>query len=308
MSQNTPVIIGGTVAIDNVKTPTASVENALGGSAAYAAVSCSYYTDETRLLGVVGNDFPEKYLEMFKSKGIDLQGIEHSEKETFAWTGEYLEGMADRETIDVAINVLEDWSVKVPTKIASSPIVVLANMSPENQLQMLSQITAEKRFVIADTMDLWINIAREQLEEVFKQIDCLVVNEMEAKLLTGESNLILAGEQMRKLGPKHVIIKVGEFGSYLFGPEDSFFRVPAYPLKNFVDPTGAGDSFLGAMAGYLSTLKSLEFSTEELRNGMVRGSVASSFTCEDFSTYALEAASISTLEARMNHLKEISCW
>ena len=308
MSEKIPVIIGGTVAIDNVETPTASADNVLGGSAAFAAVSCSYYTDKTHLLGVVGHDFPKEFLELFTSKGIDVSGIEHSAKESFVWTGKYLEGMADRETIDVAINVLEDWKVSVPGSVAHCPIVVLANMSPENQLQMLNQMTAEKSFVIADTMDLWINIARDQLNEVFSKIDLLVVNEMEAKLLTDESNLILAGEKMKSFGLKHVIIKVGEFGSYLFGPDETFYRVPAYPLKNFVDPTGAGDSFLGAMAGYLSALGTLTYTSAELRDAMVRGSVASSFTCEDFSTRSIEKATPEILTARMEHLKEISCW
>ena len=305
---NTPVIIGGTIAIDNVATPTASAENVLGGSAAFASISCSYFTDSTHLLGVVGCNFPADFLTLFSEKGINLDGIEHSEKESFVWTGKYLEGMAERETIDVAINVLEDWQVKVPAAVADCPIVVLANMSPENQLQMLSQITAEKKFVIADTMDLWINITREPLGEVLTQIDCLVLNEGEAKMLSGESNLILAGEKLRTLGPAYVFIKVGEFGSYLFGADDTFYRVPAFPLKNFVDPTGAGDSFLGAMAGYLSGLQKLDFTPIELRDGMVRGSVASSFTCEDFSTHALQATNLVGIEARMAQLKEMSCW
>ncbi len=308
MSENTPVIIGGTVAIDNVRTPDASADNVLGGSAAFASVSCSYFTDTTRLVGVVGCDFPKEFLGMFESKGINIEGIEHSEKESFAWTGEYKEGMAERETLDVAINVLEDWQVKVPSSISDSPIVVLANMSPENQLQMLSQISAKKKFVIADTMDLWINIAREQLDKVLKQVDCLVVNEGEAKLLTGETNLIIAGEKMKALGPKHVIIKVGEFGSYLFGNDDEFYRVSAYPLKNFVDPTGAGDSFLGAMAGYLSALQKLDFTTLVLRDAMVRGSVASSFSCEDFSTRKLGSVSHEDIQARMDALHRMSCW
>ncbi len=305
---NTPVIIGGTIAIDNVSTPTASVENVLGGSAAFASVSCSYFTDSTHLLGVVGCNFPQDFLTLFSEKGINLEGIEKSEKESFVWTGKYLEGMAERETIDVAINVLEDWQVKVPSSVANCPIVVLANMSPENQLQMLDQITAPNKFVIADTMDLWINVAREQLENVLTKINCLVLNEGEAKMLSGESNLILAGEKLRALGPEYVIIKVGEFGSYLFGANDTFYRVPAFPLKNFVDPTGAGDSFLGAMAGYLSGLRKTDFSALELRDGMVRGSVASSFTCEDFSTHALEAASPADMDSRMAQLKEMSCW
>ena len=160
-------------------------------------------------------------MELFVEKGIDLGGIERSEKESFVWTGKYLEGMAERETLDVAINVLEDWQVKVPAVVADCPLVVLANMSPQNQLELLSQLTAEQRFVIADTMDLWINIARENLGQVLGQIDCLVLNEGEAKLLAEESNLILAGEMLRQMGPRYVIIKVGEFGSCLLYTSDA---------------------------------------------------------------------------------------
>ena len=153
------VITGGTIAIDNVKTPRAEASQLLGGSAAYASLAASFYTDAVHLVGIIGHDYPQQHLDMLESHGVTLMGVERSSKESFTWTGEYMENMNDRETHAVALNVLEDWSVKVPAEIAQSEMVVLANMSPDNQLEMLAQCTAEQRFVIADTMDLWITIS-----------------------------------------------------------------------------------------------------------------------------------------------------
>ena len=249
------VIIGGTIAIDNVKTPTAEAKNLLGGSASFASLAASYYTDKVNLVGIIGHDYPAEHLAMLESHGVDLTGVERSESESFTWTGEYMENMNDRETHAVALNVLEGWEVKVPEVIADSNIVVLANMSPENQLQMLAQCQAENRYVIADTMDLWISIANEPLHEVLQNIDMLVLNESEARQFAETSNLILAGEKLLAKGPTHVIIKLGEFGAVLFGPEGKMFRLHAWPLKEVADPTGAGDSFLGGMAGYLDNLE-----------------------------------------------------
>ena len=185
------VIIGGTIAIDNVKTPTAEAKNLLGGSASFASLAASYYTDKVNLVGIIGHDYPAEHLAMLESHGVDLTGVERSESESFTWTGEYMENMNDRETHAVALNVLEGWEVKVPEVIADSNIVVLANMSPENQLQMLAQCQAENRYVIADTMDLWISIAIEPLHEVLQNIDMLVLNESEARQFAETSNLSL---------------------------------------------------------------------------------------------------------------------
>jgi len=278
------VIIGGTIAIDNVKTPTAEANNLLGGSA------------------------PAEHLAMLESHGVDLTGVERSESESFTWTGEYMENMNDRETHAVALNVLEGWEVKVPATIADSNIVVLANMSPENQLQMLSQCQAEHRYVIADTMDLWISIANEPLHEVLQKIDMLVLNESEARQFAETPNLILAGEKLLAKGPKHVIIKLGEFGAVLFGPEGKMFRLHAWPLKEVADPTGAGDSFLGGMAGYLDNLDNDTYSFADISQAMARGSVAASFTCEAFSTLKLQEVTTEDLDSRLAGLREMSQW
>lgn len=302
------VIVGGTIAIDNVKTPTAEGANLLGGSAAYASLATSYYYDSVNLVGIIGHDYPQEHLDMLSSHGVDLTGVEHSEDASFTWTGEYMENMNDRETHAVALNVLEGWKVKVPSEIAQSQVVVLANMSPENQLEMLEGCTAEKRYVIADTMDLWIAIANEKLHEVLTKIDLLVINESEAREFAQTSNLVVAGERLLEKGPAHVIIKLGEFGAMLFAQDGTIFRCPAWPLKEVADPTGAGDSFLGGMAGYLADLATEEYSFDDLRQAMVRGTVAASFTCEAFSTQRLQSATRADLDARMAKLKEISSW
>ena len=302
------VIIGGTIAIDNVKTPTAEGENLLGGSAAYASLAASFYADEVNLVGIIGHDYPQEHLDMLSGHGITLTGVERSEAESFTWTGEYFDNMNSRETHHVALNVLEGWEVKIPQEISSSKIVVLANMSPDNQLQMLDQCEAEDRFVIADTMDLWIKIANERLHEVMKRIDVLVINESEAQEFAATSNLVVAGDRLLEKGPKYVIIKLGEFGSMLFGPDQSRFRLSAWPLREVADPTGAGDAFLGGMAGYLSSLGKREYGFEDLKQGIVRGTITASYTCQAFSTQKLQQASRADLDARMSELQAISAW
>ncbi len=302
------VIIGGTIAIDNVKTPTAEAKNLLGGSASFASLSASYYTDDVNLVGIIGHDYPKEHLDMLEKHGVNLTGVERSASESFTWTGEYMENMNDRETLAVALNVLEGWEVKVPAEISAADIVVLANMSPENQLQMLSQCEGESRYVIADTMDLWIAIANEPLHEVLTQIDMLVLNESEARDLAKTSNLILAGEKLLEKGPKHVVIKLGEFGAVLFGPDGKMFRLHAWPLREVADPTGAGDSFLGGMAGYLDSLENSVYSFGDISQAMARGSVAASFTCEAFSTIKLQEVTEEDLANRLAGLREMSQW
>ncbi len=306
------IIIGGTIAIDNVATPTAKAENLLGGSASYASLAASYYCQPAHLVGVVGHDFPEEHLTMLENKGVTLTGVERSEGESFTWSGEYHENMNDRTTHLVGLNVLESWQVNIPAEIANSRIVVPANMSPDNQIQMLDQCkgegAAEEKFVVADTMDLWIEIARDRLDDVMKRIDLLVINEGEAREYAGTSNLILAGEKLLEKGPKYVVIKLGEFGAILFGPDASIFRFHAWPLREIVDPTGAGDTFLGAMAGYLASLGGVDFTFDQIRDAILRGSIVASFTCEDFSTRRLESVTQDEIQHRLDGLKAMTNW
>ncbi|MGB6220887.1 PfkB family carbohydrate kinase [Haloferula sp.] len=312
------VVVGGTVAIDNVKTPGSEAENLLGGSAAYAALAASFYCSSVHLVGIVGKDFPAEHLAMLESRGITLDGIERSDGDSFTWSGEYMENMNERVTHRVGLNVLESWEVKVPAPANEAAIVVLANMSPDNQLQMLAQSQAESSFVIADTMDLWIEIANERLHEVLKQLDLFVINESEARDFAKTSNLVLAGRRLLEKGPRFVVIKLGEFGAMLFGrlqgsiPDelcpDSFFRCAAFPLSEITDPTGAGDSFLGAIAGYLAAKGNQDPSFDTIQQAVVQGSVLASFTCEAFSTKRLEGLTPADLDARLEAFRQMSSW
>jgi len=311
----TPILIGGTVAIDHVKTPTAEASNLLGGSASYAALAASYYTKPVHLIGIIGKDFPQEHLAMLESRGITLDGLERSEGDSFSWSGEYHENMNDRSTRQVDINVLENWSVKVPAALAGAPVVILANMAPENQIQMLDQCTAAHPFVVADTMDLWIHIANERLHDVLKRIDLLVINEGEAREFVATSNLVVAGQRLLAKGPRFVVIKLGEFGAMLFAAGKSaelsatnFFRCAAFPLREVADPTGAGDSFLGALAGFLAATGREQFTFDDIRQAVVEGSVVASFTCEAFSTRRLQEITRADIEQRLAFLQSTTHW
>lgn len=311
MSTPLSVLIGGSVAIDHIKTPTAEAANLLGGSASYAALAASHYKVPVHLVGIVGKDFPQEHVDLFEKAGIELEGLERSEGDTFSWAGEYHENMNDRTTRQVAINVLENWAVKVPPALTSATVVVLANMHPENQMQLLDQLAGGRAFVLADTMDLWISIANERLHEVLKRIDLFVINESEAREFAGTSNLIVAGQRLLAKGPRYVVIKLGEFGAILFtgsGPELRLFRCAAFPLSEVADPTGAGDSFLGAIAGHLAASGKASFGFEDIRSAIAQGSVVASFTCEAFSTRRLAEIDRSDIDQRLEFLKNITSW
>jgi cytidine kinase len=297
------VLVSGSIAIDNVKTQKASEENLLGGSASYAAIAASFY-GPAGIVGVVGHDFPEEHLALLKSKNINLEGIEVSEGETFRWSGEYMEDMNDRETLEVALNVLESWQPAVAdSQKESVAINLLANAHPLNQHAVIDQVGDKASFTIADTMDLWIQISRDELEKLLKRIDLLVLNDSEAKLMMDTSNIVAAGKQLREMGPKYVIVKKGEHGAMLFG-EEGFFACPAFPLDDVFDPTGAGDSFIGGLAGYLATLGKSEFDFADLTSGIARGTILASFTCESFSTHSLDSLTHDEFDSRLTKFRE----
>lgn len=340
------IIIGGTIAIDHVKTPEAEAQNLLGGSAAYAALAASFFSKPVELIGIIGHDFPKEHLKMLESRGVSLAGVERSESESFTWSGEYHANMNERTTHRVGLNVLENWQVKVPQDIADAAIVVLANMSPDNQLEMLTQCglgphtgggihsttsssldsgfspaKSSPRFVIADTMDLWIGIANERLHDVLPHLDLFVLNEGEARDLAGTSNLIKAGHLLLQKGPRNVVIKLGEFGAILFSSSSpstlnsqpstsspSLFRCTAFPLEAVADPTGAGDTFLGGMAGYLASQGPPPYDTAVLRQAVIHGSILASFTCEAFSTRRMESLLPDELHARISHFRDLTAW
>ncbi len=297
------LLIAGTVAIDNIITTKSRQDGLLGGSAAYAALAASLFTKDVHLAGVVGHDFPPSYLDLLKSKGISFDSLERSQGESFTWTGEYHEDMNVRDTLKVGINVLENWTPKLAPQAAASKFAVLGNMSPDNQLQVLEQCNAVE-FIAADTMDLWINIANERLHDVLKRLHLLVINDGEAKQFTQTTNLVEAGRRLQEKGPKYVVVKRGEHGSFLFGKGvEEFFACSAYPLSSVFDPTGAGDSFLGGMVGWLAGAGKTNPTFTDLKTAVAHGSVTASFTCEAFSTQRLEKVSTEEVKARLEELK-----
>jgi sugar/nucleoside kinase (ribokinase family) len=323
MSAASSVLIGGSIAIDHIKTPVAEGKNLLGGSASFTGIAASYFTSPVHLIGIIGKDFPQEHLDLFASKNISTTGLERSDGDTFSWSGSYHENMNDRDTLSVAINVLENWTPRIPVEMTCAPVVVLANMHPINQLQMIEQLTAPSPFIAADTMDLWITIANDELHKVLKKINLLVINESEARDFCKTSNLIIAGKTLLDKGPQHVIIKLGEFGAILFskhpdgspateftlpGEKFDLFRCAAFPLKEVADPTGAGDSFLGALAGYLASTEKSDFSFDDIRQAVVYGSVVASFTCEAFSANRLAHINLEDIENRLKLLKNLTHW
>jgi sugar/nucleoside kinase (ribokinase family) len=301
-----PVLIVGSVALDNVKTPVEERGDLLGGSASYGAVAASFF-ETPQLVGVVGMDFPRTHIDYLKSRKIDLTGLQQVEGETFRWSGEYMPDMNQRQTLSVALNVFEHFNPTLPEGYRQTPYVLLGNIAPSLQSRVLDQIV-KPRFVVADTMDLWITVARHDLEGLLKRIDMVVLNDSEAKLLTDNNNLIKAAHQIRKMGPKYVCIKKGEHGALLFGDPGAgeFFSCPSFPVTNLVDPTGAGDCFAGGLAGHLARGDQPVVKFAELRQAVVYGSVLASYAVESFSFERLRKLRPAEIEARYAEFQRIS--
>src|SRR5215470_8509570 len=244
------ILVVGSTALDSIKTPNAENPRLLGGSASHAAVAASFFSP-VRLVGVVGDDFPRRYIQLYKRHRIDLGGLQILPGKTFHWSGEYEANMNNRRTLLTELGVFETFTPTLPNSHQNTPFVLLANIAPSLQHHVLDQMRRPK-FVAADTMDLWLNIALEDLLRLIKRLDLFVLNDSEAHQLTKEDNMFAALKKIHKLGPKYVIIKKGSHGSILSSPK-GIFICPAYPLHKVVDPTGAGDSFVGGMMGYLAT-------------------------------------------------------
>ena len=296
-----PLVVVGSVAIDNVETPTERRDNLLGGSATHFSVAASFFTS-VRLVGVVGADWPAEHTEMLKSRGIDTSGLHVVDGgKTFTWTGRYHPNMNDRDTLDVQLNVFGAFDPVLPESYRRAKYVFLANGVPGVQMKVLSQ-TPGRRLAVADTMDLWINTQRESLDELLGQLDGLVLNDGEAKLLTGTENLVAAGKAVQKMGPKFVIIKKGEHGAMFFGEHETYV-MPAFPTPNVVDPTGAGDSFAGGMMGYLAEQDA--FDPDTLKTAMAYGVVVASFNVEGFGLERMHEISRDDIEKRMTAFRKM---
>ncbi|MDR2982074.1 MAG: PfkB family carbohydrate kinase [Puniceicoccales bacterium] len=297
-----PLLITGSIAYDDIITPRGNGEKLIGGSASYASLAASYFTD-VRLVGVVGNDFLNKDRERFRIHEIDTKGLHTDESgPTLFWKGKYHENYNRRDTMTIELGVFANFRPELPAGYEQTPFVLLANIAPGLHLHVLGQMQSP-RFVVADSMDLWIEIARPELEQVIKRVNLFVVNDSEAEHLTGESNVIVAGQKLREIGAKIVLIKKGEHGALLFH-EDGLFALPAYPVTQLHDPTGAGDSFAGALIGTLAALQRTDF--EAIKLGMLYATAAASLTVEAFSCDRLESAGITEIEARVKTLRTIT--
>lgn len=290
------LLVVGSIALDSVETPHGVVENALGGSATYFSYAASYFTP-VRLVGVVGEDFPHTHKEMLESRSIDTSGlIVEKGGSTFRWRGKYVGDMNMAETLEVHLNVLGTFDPNLSSKFSDTPFVFLANGSPVMQRKVLHQ-TKSRKLVVADTMNFWIETQRDALYDLLKEVDGLVLNDGEARLLTDEVNLVRAGWKILDLGPKFVIIKKGEHGALFLSAGESYV-MPAFPLSDVVDPTGAGDSFAGGFMGYLASHGHSDAAA--LKRAMAYGTVVASFTCEDFSLRRFQRTEREEIDRRLD--------
>lgn len=297
------LLIVGSIALDSVETPFDKIENALGGSTTYISLASSYFTHPVHIVGVVGEDFPSKYIEMLENHEIDTEGLQIIEGgKTFRWGGRYHYDLNVRDTLFTDLNVFENFDPMIPAKSKKNSFVLLGNIMPSLQNKVLDQLE-DPKFVVCDTMNLWIETAKDDLLEVLKRVDVLIINDSEARLLSNEPNLIKAAKIIRKLGPKFLIIKKGEHGALLFD-ENTIFSAPAYPLENIFDPTGAGDSFAGGFVGYLHKTRDLSF--ENLKRAVIYGSALASFCVEQFSTKGIEYLDKLQIHDRFLEFRELS--
>lgn len=295
------IVVVGTVAFDTVETPFGKGENVLGGSATYFSTSASFFSDVS-LVAVVGEDFPEEHVSFLKSREIDLQGLQRIPGKTFHWSGKYGYDLNEAQTLDTQLNVLLDFKPELPTAYRTTDVLFLANIDPELQLQVLDQVD-KPRLTACDSMNFWISSKPEALKEVMRRVDIVVINEGEARMLTGEANLVKAARQMINLGCKRLVVKRGEYGVLMF-TVDTVFAAPAWPLEEVFDPTGAGDTFAGGFMGYLANTGDL--SEEGIRQALVFGSVMASFNVEDFSLNRMKRLTYPEIEARYRSFKGLT--
>lgn len=295
------LLVVGSVAFDSVKTPFGEVDEVLGGSATYFATAASYFTD-VAIVAVVGDDFPEEHLTFLKSRKINTAGIERKEGKTFRWKGEYGYELNEARTLDTQLNVFQSFRPKLPENYKGRKVVFLANIDPDLQREVLSQVK-EPALVACDTMNFWIEGKRESLIETLKLVDILLINEGEARELSKEPNLVKAAEIILSFGPKALVIKRGEYGALMF-QKGKIFSAPAYPLESVFDPTGAGDSFAGGFMGYLSS--TMNFEESNIRKAIIFGSVMASYNVESFSLDRIKALDYSEIESRFREFKALT--
>jgi sugar/nucleoside kinase (ribokinase family) len=297
------LLVVGTVAFDAIETPFGKTDKIVGGAASYIALASSYFTQDISLVSVVGDDFPQDFMNTLKGHGVDLAGLQIKKGEkSFFWSGRYHNDMNSRDTLDTQLNVLADFDPIVPESSKNCEFLMLGNLMPNVQQKVLSQLTARPKLIVLDTMNFWMDIAMPELLETIKGIDVLTINDSEARQLSGEYSLVKAAQKILAMGPKALVIKKGEHGALLFNKEEVFFA-PALPLEDVFDPTGAGDSFAGGFIGYLAKTKDISF--ENMKRAIIFGSAMASFTVEKFGTERLIGLSQKDVEERVQEFVDL---
>jgi len=297
------LITVGTMAFDAIETPFGKTDSIVGGSATYVAYAASNFIKPVQQVSIVGYDFPKEEMEELRKRGVQLDGVMViPDKKSFFWSGRYHEDMNTRDTLITDLNVLADFNPVLPDSYQGAEFVMLGNLSPAIQLSVIKQLQKKPKLIVMDTMNFWMEIAMPGLEEVMKKVDLLLVNDAEARQLTGQFSLVKAAKSILKMGPKYLIIKKGEHGALLFH-EDSVFFAPALPLEEVFDPTGAGDTFAGGFMGHLA--KTGDISFENMKRGIIVGSAMASFCVEKFGPTRLKEINKTDIDRRIQQFKEL---
>lgn len=293
----------GTVAFDDIQTPFGRAERVIGGAATYIALAASYFTKDINIVSVIGDDFPEEELDYMRSRGINLDGLQiKAGEQSFFWSGRYHDNLNDRDTLDTQLNVLADFKPVLPAHYKDAEFLMLGNLTPAVQQQVIDQLNQRPKFIALDTMNFWMDTAMESLLSVLKNIDGLIINDEEARQLSGEHSLVKAAEVIHAMGPKHLVIKKGEHGALLFEGNKVFFA-PALPLAQVYDPTGAGDTFAGGFMGYIARTGDLSF--DNMKRAVIYGSAMASFCVEKFSIERLKELSHKGINKRITRFVDL---
>ncbi|WP_121667253.1 PfkB family carbohydrate kinase [Mesonia aquimarina] len=297
------LVIVGTVAFDAIETPFGKTDKILGGAGTYIALAAEKFGVDNAIVSVVGNDFPEEYTNILKDRNVNLEGLEVvQDGKTFFWSGRYHNDMNTRDTLDTQLNVLADFQPKVPANYQDAEIVMLGNLHPLVQLEVINQMKSPK-LIVLDTMNFWMDNALEELKQVIAKVDVVTINDEEARQLSGEYSLVKAARKIQEMGPSYVVIKKGEHGALLFHKDEMFFA-PALPLEEVFDPTGAGDTFAGGFSGYLA--KTEDYSFKNMKNAIIYGSNLASFCVEKFGTERMLSLTDEEIEKRLNVFKSLT--
>lgn len=298
------LLIVGTVAFDAIETPFGKTDKILGGAATFIGLAASHYSLQSAIVSVVGDDFPQAHIDLLKNRNIDLTGLEVVPGgKTFFWSGKYHNDMNSRDTLATELNVLADFNPKVPAHFTDSDIVMLGNLHPIVQSSLLNQLTQKPKLVVLDTMNFWMDCALPELMDVIKRVDVITINDEEARQLSGEYSLVKAAEKIHTMGPKYVVIKKGEHGALIFHNEHIFFA-PALPLANVFDPTGAGDTFAGGFAGFITQQGNISFET--MKTAIIHGSNLASFCVEQFGTERMQTLTQAEVQNRLKQFKSLT--